>query len=198
MPTLYLASRSPRRRELLQQIGVDFQLVDAEVDETPLAAEEPARYVERMARAKARAGLAQCRSAEHSAHPVVLGADTAVVVAGEIFGKPRDRSHGLAMLRRLADSEHQVLSAVCLTDGERERCELSATRIRFRTIEDRELAAYWDSGEPVDKAGGYAIQGLGAVFVEQLSGSYSGVVGLPLFETADLLRHFGVPCGLSP
>lgn len=194
MTTLYLASQSPRRKALLQQIGVSFVPLTVSVDETPQPGEVPEVYVERMARMKARAGLCQDLGDGRFA---VLGADTAVVLGNEILGKPADRAHGLAMLRRLAGREHRVLSAVCLADGNHERCHVVTTRIRFRPIDEEELARYWASGEPIDKAGGYAIQGLGAVFVEALVGSYSGVVGLPLFETARLLRAFHVPHGLS-
>lgn len=194
MTTLYLASQSPRRKALLHQIGVSFVPLTVSVDETPQPGEVPEVYVERMARLKARAGLCQELGGGRFA---VLGADTAVVLGDEILGKPADRVHGLAMLRRLAGREHRVLSSVCLADGNHEQCQVVTTRIRFRPIGEEELARYWASGEPVDKAGGYAIQGLGAVFVEALEGSYSGVVGLPLFETARLLRAFHVPHGLS-
>lgn len=190
MSTFYLASRSPRRRELLTQIGVRFELIDAAVDETPRPNEQPEDYVLRMARSKAAAGAARV-----SADATVLGADTAVVSGGRILGKPGDREEGLQMLRQLSGTEHFVLSGVCLCGGGRETAVLSQTRVRFRLISEAELVEYWDSGEPADKAGAYAIQGLGAVFVEHLSGSYSGVVGLPLFETARLLQAFGVPCG---
>lgn len=197
MPILYLASQSPRRRELLAQIGAGFSSLPVDIDETPRAGESPADYVERVAREKARAGLALCRSMPGDNRRVVLGADTAVVLGEEIMGKPTDRSHGLGMLRRLAGASHRVISAVCVADGQREGCAVVETRIRFRAVNETELAEYWATGEPLGKAGGYAIQGLAAVFVEQLSGSYSGVVGLPLFETAALLRDFSVPFGLG-
>lgn len=192
MSSFYLASQSPRRRELLTQIGVRFELIDAVVDETPRPDEQPEDYVLRMARSKAAAGAARV-----AAGAIVLGADTAVVAGGRILGKPGDREEGLQMLRQLAGGEHYVFSGVCLCSGERESAVLSQTCVRFRPISEIELEQYWDSGEPADKAGAYAIQGLGAVFVEHLSGSYSGVVGLPLFETARLLQEFGVPCGLK-
>lgn len=192
MNPLYLASGSPRRRELLTQIGVSFQRLDVAIDETPLAGEAPAAYVERLALGKAMAG--------HTALPVehrqavVLGADTSVVIDGCILGKPVDRDDALATLMRLSGREHQVLTAVALFDGARHQVITVSAYVRFCPISPERAAAYWASGEPVDKAGSYAIQGLGAVFVESLSGSYSAVVGLPLCETAALLERFGVPC----
>ena len=193
MNPLYLASGSPRRRELLTQIGVPFSVVSAPIDETPLPDESAPAYVERLARAKAAAGLARVEGPA-----VVLGADTAVVLDGRILGKPESREDALAMLADLSGREHQVLTAVALTDGRRVQSLCVTSQVRFRTISDDEAQRYWASGEPADKAGGYAIQGLGAVFVTGLSGSYSAVVGLPLSETADLLGQFGVACWQSP
>ncbi|WKL54133.1 Maf family protein [Pseudomonas kielensis] len=194
MIALYLASGSPRRRELLTQIGVPFTALSADIDETPLTDESPAAYVERLARGKAQAGYAAL-SAEQSAGPAcVLGADTAVVLDGRILGKPQDQAEAQAMLLGLAGREHEVLTAIALLDGQ--RCESRVVRslVRFRPIDQAEASAYWASGEPNDKAGGYGIQGLGAVFVSGLNGSYSAVVGLPLCETCELLGHFGIPC----
>ncbi|WP_339545755.1 Maf family protein [Pseudomonas sp. RA_35y_Pfl2_P32] len=194
MIALYLASGSPRRRELLTQIGVPFTAISADIDETPLTDESPAAYVERLARGKARAGYAAL-TVEQSAGPAcVLGADTAVVLDGRILGKPRDQAEAQAMLLGLAGREHEVLTAIALLDGQ--RCESRVVRslVRFRPIDQAEASAYWASGEPLDKAGGYGIQGLGAVFVSGLNGSYSAVVGLPLCETCELLGHFGIPC----
>jgi septum formation protein len=184
-PQIHLASQSPRRRELLQQIGIRHAVLDVVVDETPLPREAPAEYVLRLALAKARAG--------HALRPErpVLGADTAVVVDDAILGKPADRADAIAMLGRLAGREHRVLTAVALV-GEREETRLSVSHVRFRPLAAGEAAAYWATGEPADKAGGYAVQGLGALFVESLSGSYSGVMGLPLFETGELLRRAGI------
>jgi septum formation protein len=182
----YLASRSPRRRELLAQLGLAHALVAVDVDETPLPAEDPRDYVKRMALAKALAGRQQLSTA----HPV-LGADTAVVCDDRILGKPADADHALAMLRLLSGREHRVLTGIALL-GARQQTAVSETRVRFRHITPAEAAAYWASGEPRDKAGGYAIQGRGAVFVEHISGSYSGVVGLPLFESAELLALEGI------
>lgn len=191
MNTLYLASGSPRRRELLTQIGVPFTVVSAAIDETPLTNESAVSYVERLARGKATAGFAVL---ENPAGACVLGADTAVVVDGQILGKPLDQADALAMLLALAGREHEVLTAVALTDGQRYETRCVSSRVRFRAISAEEATAYWHSGEPQDKAGGYAIQGLGAVFVAGLNGSYSAVVGLPVCETAELLGQFGIPC----
>ncbi|MGE8481156.1 nucleoside triphosphate pyrophosphatase [Pseudomonas sp. FP1740] len=191
MKQLYLASGSPRRRELLTQIGVPFTAISADIDETPFPEESPSAYVERLARGKAEVGRGAIVS---DADFCVLGADTAVVLDGKILGKPVDEAEAYAMLMLLSGCEHEVLTAIAVHDGE--RCESLVVRslVRFRTIGRDEAAAYWASGEPRDKAGGYGIQGLGAVFVAGLNGSYSAVVGLPLCETAELLGHFGIPC----
>ncbi|WP_433738680.1 Maf family protein [Pseudomonas putida] len=191
MKHLYLASGSPRRRELLTQIGVPFTAISADIDETPLTHESPCDYVERLARSKAAAG----HEAVVSDVPFcVLGADTAVVLDGKILGKPVDEADACAMLKMLSGKEHEVLTAIALLDGERCESRVVRSSVRFRAIGADEAAAYWASGEPRDKAGGYGIQGLGAVFVAGLDGSYSAVVGLPLCETAELLGHFGIPC----
>lgn len=187
--SLYLASASPRRRELLEQIGVPVQVVRCAVDEQTLPDELPEHYVQRITRDKVRAGVAQA-----PAGAVVLAADTAVVLSGQILGKPTGREHGLAMLRALSGQEHQVMTAVAVARGADVRLQLVTSTVRFRSLSDMEIAAYWASGEPADKAGGYGIQGLGAVFVAHLSGSYSAVVGLPLMETANLLNSFGIRC----
>ena len=182
---VHLASQSPRRRELLAQIGIRHDVIAVEVDETPRAGEAPAEYVLRLALAKARAG--------HGLRPdrPVLGADTAVVQDDRILGKPLDRQDAAAMLAQLSGREHRVLTAVALV-GDREETRLSVSRVRLRPIDAAEAAAYWETGEPADKAGGYAVQGLGALFVESIGGSYSGVMGLPLFETGELLRRAGI------
>ncbi len=193
MYPLYLASGSPRRRELLTQIGVAFTPLNAAIDETPLPGEAPLAYVERLARGKAQAGLATLGDAA-GGNPVVLGADTAVVLDGRILGKPVDETDALAMLAALSGREHEVLTAIAVVDAGRCEVRSVASRVRFRPISAEQARAYWASGEPCDKAGSYAIQGLAAIFVESLTGSYSAVVGLPLCETADLLSHFGIPC----
>jgi septum formation protein len=188
---VYLASASPRRRELLLQIGVTCQVLPVDLDESPEPGESAEHYVGRLALDKARAALTLLGKAERT---LILAADTAVVIGADILGKPRDAADAAAMLRRLSGGEHRVLSGVALigADG-RETSALSESRVRMRRIFDAEIAAYWATGEPADKAGGYAIQGHAAVFVEALSGSYSGVMGLPLFETAALLAAAGVP-----
>lgn len=189
MSSLYLASASPRRRELLQQIGVPFSLLAVSVDEAPLPDEAAEDYVRRVALDKARAGLAVLPDA----NACVLAADTSVVLDQRILGKPADRADGLAMLAALSGRSHRVLTAIVLAN--RCACEvrLVDSEVEFRSIDASEAQAYWNSGEPRDKAGGYAIQGWGAVFVSQLHGSYSAVVGLPLCETAQLLDRFGLP-----
>lgn len=190
MPVLFLASASPRRRELLTQIGVPFTLLSVSIDETPGEGEAADEYVQRLAREKAQAGVS--RLGQPAA--CVLGADTTVVLDGRILGKPVDKADALAMLQALSGREHQVLTAVALADESRCAVRLVASQVRFRPISGEEAERYWASGEPRDKAGGYAIQGLGAIFVSHLEGSYSGVVGLPLCETAQLLSDFGIAC----
>ena len=194
MTPLFLASGSPRRRELLTQIGVPFSVVSASIDETPLPDEPPAAYVERLAREKARAGREQLLTSTPGAVCCVLGADTAVVLDEQILGKPVDEADALSMLMALSGREHEVLTAIAIIEAERCETRVVRSRVSFRSISQQEAALYWASGEPQDKAGGYAIQGLGAVFVAGLNGSYSGVVGLPVCETADLLGQFGIPC----
>jgi len=184
---IILASSSPRRRELLAQIGVDYTCAPVDVDETPRRGESPEQYVERVAAAKS----LSAQTSERTPLPV-LGADTAVVLAGEIMGKPQGRDHALAMLARLAGRRHQVMSAVSVRFPRQHWQALSVSTVTFRPIDREEMLAYWATGEPVDKAGAYAIQGLGALFVKHIEGSFSGVVGLPLYETAHLLRKAGV------
>ena len=185
-PVLCLASVSPRRRELLSQIGVSHIVAGADIDETVLQDEAPERYVIRLAREKA---LAIRRAGQQLP---VLAADTTVVVDGKIFGKPRDQAHAVYMLGELAGRAHEVLTAVALADSHGVTDRLNTSTVRFRKISPEECVAYWETGEPRDKAGGYAIQGLGAVFIESLRGSYSAVMGLPLFETGELLRAAGI------
>lgn len=189
-PFVYLASASPRRRELLAQIGLRWELLANHVDESRQAGEQPADYVRRLALAKARAALAQLPAAR--AAPV-LAADTAVVIDGQVLGKPGGEADCARMLGLLSGRVHEVLTAVAVCSRHGESVAVSLSEVAFRGIEAAEMAAYWRTGEPADKAGGYAIQGLGAIFVRELRGSYSGVVGLPLFETAGLLRRHGVP-----
>jgi septum formation protein len=185
-PLVCLASVSPRRRELLTQIGVAHVVSAADIDEALRPGEPAAEYVVRMACDKAR--VVRGRG---TALPV-LAADTTVVIDGTVLAKPRDRADGLAMLARLSGRTHQVLTAVALATSAGIDFRLSASAVRMRVVTAAECAAYWDSGEPHDKAGGYAIQGRGALFIEQLSGSYSGVMGLPLYETGELLAAAGL------
>jgi septum formation protein len=185
---VYLASESPRRRELLLQIGVPFRVVAATVDEGVLPGEPPPAYVARLAAAKADAGWEKSPGDRHP----VLAADTVVVLDGDILGKPADRNHAGVMLQRLSGRTHAVLTAVALrTDGGVES-RISRSEVTFRRIAAAEALAYWETGEPRDKAGAYAIQGRAAIFISDLRGSYSGVMGLPLFETAELLSQAGV------
>lgn len=199
---LYLASQSPRRRQLLEQIGVTHHLLSVAIDETSLPGENPQSYVTRLALGKARAGwneLQDRRSPgrfsikeEGQCAYLILGADTAVVVKGRILGKPRNKREGLAMLALLSGCEHQVLSAVAIVGAADEAVRVQESRVCFRSLSAAERQAYWETGEPADKAGAYAIQGQAAAFVTELRGSYSGVMGLPLFETAELLRGAGM------
>jgi septum formation protein len=185
---LHLASRSPRRQELLRQVGLRFDVVAADVAERREPGQSPADYAVATALAKARAAQGPVRA---STLPV-LGADTDVVIDDEILGKPAGRDEALAMLERLSDRTHEVFSAVAVVQDGRAETALSITQVRFGPITPAQARAYWDSGEPADKAGAYAIQGGGARFVRGIHGSYSGVVGLPLYETLELLRRFGV------
>ncbi len=206
LPDVYLASSSPRRRELLDQLGVRCAVVAQSVPEHYAPDETPEAYVQRLALEKAQAGR---HGLPVTTRRPVLGADTAVIVDDRVLGKPAGREAALAMLAMLSGRAHRVLSAVAVVDdwgsdvtGNEERWQrvgqyrvsvrLSESRVWFRRIDEGEREAYWASGEPADKAGAYAIQGLGAMFVERLEGSYSGVMGLPLFETAELLRACGV------
>ena len=186
-PQLLLASTSPRRRELLTQIGVGFETLAVDVDETPLQNESADAYVLRVAAEKSLQGQSFCRTGLP-----VLGADTEVVLDGQILGKPRDYSHACEILQSLSGREHEVLSGISLRLEDRHWQALSRSKVRFRTLEAWEIAAYWQTQEPCDKAGAYAIQGLGAIFITQLTGSFSGVMGLPIHETAELLKKAGV------
>ena len=184
---LVLASRSPRRRALLEQVGLACATIDPAVDESPLAGEAPDALVERLARSKARAGHARV-----AGPAVVLAADTTVTIDGHALGKPADEAEALDMLARLSGRDHIVYTGVAVaTAAGIESCTV-ATRVDLRATTPGERRAYWSSGEPAGKAGAYAIQGLGAVFVERIEGSYSNVVGLPLFETVALLQAAGV------
>jgi septum formation protein len=182
-PQLHLASTSPRRREILRSLGVEFEIAKVETDESPRQGESPEELVLRLAIAKAEAAT----GAE-----LVLGSDTVVVLDGRILGKPRDLDDAVDMLLALSGRSHSVLTGVALRTPEGTRTVLSATDVRFREIGRDEAIRYWQSGEPADKAGGYGIQGLGGMFVEAINGSYSGVMGLPVFETVELLKSVGI------
>ncbi|QJD30945.1 Maf family protein [Methylococcus geothermalis] len=184
---LILASTSPRRRELLGRFGLPFEVLAVEVEERPRSGEAAEDYVRRVASAKSAQGQTLA-----PADVAVLAADTEVVLDGHIFGKPQGREHAREMLGRLSGRTHEVLSAVSLRRGGLHWEALSVSRVRFRDIRPQEIDAYWASGEPTDKAGAYAIQGRGELFVTELQGSFSGVMGLPLRETAGLLRHLGL------
>jgi len=184
-PTLILASTSPRRREILAALGLDFTVVPVDVDESPQDGETPGDMALRLAVAKAAAADAHDNN-------IVLGADTIVAIDGRALGKPVDKADCLAMLERLSGRGHKVLTGVALHGAQGSQTALSETDVYFREISRDEALAYWQSGEPCDKAGAYAVQGLGGVFVERIEGSYSGVVGLPVFETATLLANAGL------
>ena len=186
---LHLASQSPRRRELLSRLGVEFGVLDIDVPERRSPDEAPADYVRRVAREKAGAGLLRVVAVPGA---VVLGADTEVVLGDEVFGKPRDGRDAAAMLRRLSGRTHEVISAVSLVSADREAQAVSVSQVTFAELTDARIAAYVASDEPMGKAGGYAIQGGAEAFIVHLSGSHSGVMGLPMYETARLLARFGI------
>lgn len=199
-PRIYLASQSPRRRDLLKQIGVNYEMLllrsdprrNVDVDETPHAGELPEAYVKRVCEAKASAGWAALQFRNLPPFPV-LAADTSVILDGEIIGKPGDREEAAAMLRRLSGQQHQVLSAVAVAFDERIETRLSATAVTFAALGEERIHRYLLTNEWNDKAGAYGIQGHAGKFVQHIEGSYSGVMGLPLFETAELLQAFGYP-----
>jgi len=193
MTDLYLASQSPRRAELLSQIGVRFEKVDVRVDESKSQGESAQQLVTRLALEKARAG-----SVKLDGGRPVLGADTIVSLGESVLGKPENRSDSIKMLERLSGAWHEVLTGIALSDQNNEHVNYVRTSVKFRDITPEEMSLYWNTGEAKDKAGGYAIQGFAAVFVEQISGSYSNVVGLPLMETASLLRDAGVEIWKTP
>lgn len=185
-PRIVLASRSPRRVELLRQIGIDPAVIPADIDEAVLSGEIASDYVLRLAKEKAAAIAAVCPES------VVLSADTAVVFGKQIFGKPESADHAAEMLQALSGAAHHVLSAVAVCYEGRCLSRLVDSKVTFRVLEPAEIRRYWETGEPHDKAGGYAIQGLGAIFVESIEGSYSAIMGLPLHETSELLADCGI------
>jgi septum formation protein len=199
-PRIYLASQSPRRRELLKQIGINFDMLllrndprrKIDVDETPQENEASVDYVQRISRAKATAGWNALAFRNLPPYPV-LAADTTVTLDNSIFGKPRDREDAIAMLRLLSGRQHQVLSAVTIAFGERIETRLSTTAVTFAALSEERIHRYVLTNEPHDKAGAYGIQGQAGAFIQRIEGSYSGVMGLPLCETVEILRSFGHP-----
>lgn len=189
-PRLILASASPRRKELLTQIGVQFQVAAQDIDESRRKGEQPLDFVTRIAGSKADSALAKLLPGDDQ---VILAADTVVVCDSQLLGKPEDQTDGQRMLLSLSNRSHRVLTAVTLADRTQRQSLVSESTVSFGPISKQQAAAYWLTGEPADKAGGYAIQGRAAVFVKHISGSYSGIVGLPLFETAMLLEAFDIP-----
>jgi len=187
--TLYLASASPRRREILDQLGLEYQLLPQDIDESRLAGESPGDYVCRLAIAKAEAALATVPTSGHCA---CLGSDTTVVCGNEIFEKPRDEADARRILQCLSGRSHDVLTAVALVSADHSDVRLSRSRVTFRALSEDEISAYWFTGEPADKAGAYGIQGLGAMFIKEIKGSYSSIMGLPVLETVELLSAVGI------
>ncbi len=189
MLELILASASPRRLNILEALGIRCEVSPQDIDESALPGEQADVLVERLAKTKARAAVTVISETDHR---LVLGADTIVVCEGRILGKPEHKDDGLAMLRLLSGRTHQVLTAVCVMSHEKQAETMSVSTVSFASLSEAEIEAYWQSGEPAGKAGAYAIQGLGAMFVNDIQGSYSGIVGLPIFETANLLKIFGI------
>ncbi|MGI1677227.1 MAG: Maf family nucleotide pyrophosphatase [Cellvibrionaceae bacterium] len=188
---LYLASQSPRRREILDQVGVSYRVIPQNIDETPLPQESPESYVQRLALEKARAGLASVT--DKTDNDCALGADTIVVLEGQILGKPKDRQSGCEMLAALSGRKHLVMSAIAIVDKKQSCNGLSMTEVFFGSLDQQLIDKYWDTEEPCDKAGGYGIQGFGAFFVEKIIGSYSGVVGLPIEILFPMLERLKIP-----
>jgi septum formation protein len=184
---LLLASQSPRRAELLKQIGIPFSQYPVNIDETVLVHENPDKYVRRMAQEKSNLGYQRA-----GAKKLVLGADTIVVAQGNILGKPKDKTDAMRMLNILSDNTHQVFTAVTITSAIKQKTIVVETQVCFGPLSTQQMAWYWQSGEPQDKAGSYGIQGLGGQFVKHIEGSYSAVVGLPLYQTRILLTEFGI------
>lgn len=198
---LYLASESPRRQELLQQLKVQFEVIQAPIDESVLATETPEAYVQRMAIEKAQAGFSkldsETSSGKVSEQTWVIGGDTAVVLGGKIFGKPLDKADALSMLQALSGQTHLVLSSLAIINNKQVFSVLNTTQVTFKVLSPIEVNDYWQTGEPLGKAGGYAIQGLGARFIKTIHGSYSGVMGLPLYELDQLLTESGYRTALK-
>ncbi len=187
----YLASSSPRRKDLLQQIGTRFDIIKPEIDETPNINELPKDYVTRIAKLKALTGWQMLKEKYLTKKPV-LAADTTVIFKNTILGKPKDKSHAMAMLEMLSNNSHQVMTSVAIIFGEKYHQSLCSSIVEFCAIDPQLAEKYWYTGEAKDKAGAYAIQGLGAIFVKKITGSYSAIVGLPLWETKELFDQFKI------
>ncbi len=185
-PIITLASASPRRRELLEQIGVCCEVLPVDIDESHQAGESAEQFVKRLALQKA------CEGFRRQSLRPVIGSDTIVVLNDEILGKPKDRQDGIAMLHKLAGQHHHVMTAVALCQQDRQQCLLNISRVEFAPLSDSQIDAYWQTGEPADKAGAYGIQGIAAQFIRRIEGSYSAIMGLPLYETAELLKQAGI------
>jgi septum formation protein len=185
VPTIYLASNSPRRAELLTQIGVSFVRVNANIEECLQEGESAVQYVSRLSIQKAQAGFLN----SHQNRPV-LGADTIVVIGDDILEKPRNQEHAREMMLMLSGKTHQVFTAIALVNHNKEKQILVKTSVSFKVLTEQDINDYWKTGEPLDKAGGYGIQGVGGKFVTHINGSYSAVVGLPLYETDELIKNF--------
>lgn len=185
-PQITLASSSPRRRELLDQIQVSYSVLPVDIDESHISGETAEQFVTRLALEKARSGY------KASSLIPALGSDTIVIFEHQILGKPKNRQDALNMLQMLSGKIHQVMTAVAICNGETEHCVISTSEVEFAQIDDQQAEAYWETGEPVDKAGGYGIQGIAAQFIKNIKGSYSGIMGLPLYETVELLKLAGI------
>lgn len=185
-PGITLASASPRRRELLDQIQVSYTVLPVYIDESLIAGETAEQFVKRLALEKARMGYKK-----YPGRPA-LGSDTIVIYENQILGKPKNRQNAFDMLKMLSGNTHRVMSAVAICNGEKEHCKVNLSEVEFAQLSDLQIEAYWETGEPVDKAGGYGVQGIAAQFIKNIRGSYSGIMGLPLYETTQLLELVGI------
>jgi len=185
-PQLILASSSPRRRELLDQIQVSYKALPVNIDESHIPGESAEQYVKRLATEKAEAGYAK------NPHCIVLGSDTIVIIGPTILGKPENKEHGIEMLSLLSGNTHQVITAVAVHSSDYKACVMSLSEVEFAKLTAQQIEAYWQTGEPEDKAGAYGVQGIAAQFIKRIVGSYSSIMGLPLFETAQLLEKSGI------
>ncbi len=185
-PQIILASSSPRRRELLDQIQVSYEVLAVNIDESHIPGEVAEHFVKRLAAEKAQAGYHQ------KPHSLTLGSDTIVVIGSNILGKPENKAQAVEMLSLLSGNTHQVMTAVAVHSKQYKACVLSISEVEFAELTDQQIDAYWETGEPKDKAGAYGVQGIAAQFIKKINGSYSGIMGLPLFETAQLLKESGI------